>query len=422
MAEKIIPDDLLRQIIGVGQVDVLLGLATSDHASTVGPLVTAARAGLQSAFSRLRVALLQVDQVSADGSQEAVLHAWMPREAGARAGLRTTHYICAATDHVPDGDVVRLMLAAGDLLQARAIVVLDADVEPEGPGEVASLISHVWNGGADLVAPVYVRGAADGLLVTQIVRPLTGAVFARRLAEPLIPAFACSGRFASHCTQAAWSTTAEQRATSYWVATEALAGTFDVRQHAFGPRRVHGRRQTRTLQELFGTVLTSAFSCIEGHAAAWLTRGDAADLPCAPEVGQGDGPPVAEEVPGLLQSFADDIRNLESILRSILAPATLAAVQAASLDPAGARYPDALWADTLTDFLAAFHHGVMRRDHITQALLPLYRARSGAFLRERANEPGVPVQAALDALAACVERGRPRLVERWTNQHEVQHG
>jgi len=116
----------------------------------------------------------------------------------------------------------------------------------------------------------------------------------------------------------------------------------------------------------------------------------------------------------LLQSFGSDIRDLRSILETILTPETHAALNAtAQIAPAELRFPDELWVATVYQFLAAHHAGVMRREHITQALLPLYLGRAGAFMLEHAGAAPASIDAALDELCREFERAKPYLVQRW---------
>ena len=56
---------------------------------------------------------------------------------------------------------------------------------------------------------------------------------------------------------------------------------------------------------------------------------------------------------------------------------------------------------------------VMRRDHITKALLPLYLARSGAFLIEHAASVSDAVTDALESLCVQFEQSKGTAVERW---------
>ena len=59
--ESILSDDLVRQLMAVGEVDILVGLHTYNHASTVAQVVQAVRAGLLNYFPRARVAILNAD-------------------------------------------------------------------------------------------------------------------------------------------------------------------------------------------------------------------------------------------------------------------------------------------------------------------------------------------------------------------------
>lgn len=48
--ESILSDELVRQLISVGEVDILVGLPTFNDAQTVGQVVQVIRTGLLSIF------------------------------------------------------------------------------------------------------------------------------------------------------------------------------------------------------------------------------------------------------------------------------------------------------------------------------------------------------------------------------------
>ncbi len=52
---SILSDDFIRELINVGQVDIVVGVPTYNHAQTVGQVVQAIRAGLLQGFPRARV-------------------------------------------------------------------------------------------------------------------------------------------------------------------------------------------------------------------------------------------------------------------------------------------------------------------------------------------------------------------------------
>ena len=411
---NLMTDDLLRQIIAVGRVDLLVGAPRIEHPDETPELVRAVRACFRTHFARLRTALLHVDQPEKPDVPTLVNRFW--DEEAPRGGLRSTHLM---TTSVPPGDpdpdhlATRIMLAAADLLQARAVVVLDPDAGDLTVDRIAKLAAPIQEQAIDLLAPVHPRPADAGLLVTQLLRPLTRAIYGRDLREPLVPEFGASRRFVEHCAQLDFEVDRGRWHTQYWIAAEALAGRFGVRQLALGPRRTSVSRARAGLRAVFQQVITAAFLSIEATADGWRNASPAGGDPL-PDLDDQVGPGESVEAAPLLEGFEQDVRNLDEILRRILLPDTHLALKAAaaSRDP-GPGMPAALWADVVGQFLIAHHHHVILRDHTVQALLPLYLARSGTFLREHASSNPVVVEAAVQELCGHFDLIKPRIVERW---------
>jgi hypothetical protein len=408
---QLMTDDLLRQIIGAGQVDLLVGVPRIDRPAEAPGLVRAVRACFRTHFPRQRAALLYAGADGAGDTTALVQRIWNEKDATIGAGLRTTHLMTAAVP-LPEHDAgtARLILAAADLLQANAVVMLDPDAAEVTPDRLALFTTPIRTGQVDLVAPVYARPVDEGLLVTQLLRPLTRTLYGRDLREPLVPEFGCSARFASYCAQLDADLIRAQWSTHYWIAAEALAGPFTVRQAALGPRRTPAGRPRTGLRSLFQQVVSSAFSSIAAHAEIWMGRTGVETVPGAMATDSVRAEP-GRGGQRSLDSFATDVRNLHEILQRILSPEVLEALHASA--DAGAGLPGRLWADIVGEFLLAHHHAVMLREHTVQALMPLYIARTGTFLAEHTPSPPEAVVTALDALCADFERTKPRVIDRW---------
>jgi len=91
--DNILPDDLLRQLISVGEVDILVGLHTHNHAKTIEHVVQVIREGLLKYFPRERIAVMNADGGSTDGTPELVRAASITdvRHANSFQTLRTLH-------------------------------------------------------------------------------------------------------------------------------------------------------------------------------------------------------------------------------------------------------------------------------------------------------------------------------------------
>ena len=102
------------------------------------------------------------------------------------------------------------------------------------------------------------------------------------------------------------------------------------------------------------------------------------------------------------------------IWESVLAPETLGdVVGLAARDPGSFRFPDEVWARAIYDAALGYHYGVMHREHLLRALVPLYLGRTAAFiLATRAADPAGD-DAVLEAVGAAFEAEKPYLRDRW---------
>src|SRR5579863_2589089 len=70
--ETFLTDDFLRQLINVGEVDILVGLPTHNNAKTADSIVQTIRTGILSTFPRERAVIINTDGGSHDGTPELI--------------------------------------------------------------------------------------------------------------------------------------------------------------------------------------------------------------------------------------------------------------------------------------------------------------------------------------------------------------
>ena len=68
------------------------------------------------------------------------------------------------------------------------------------------------------------------------------------------------------------------------------------------------------------------------------------------------------------------------------------------------------------EFAASYHKAVMSRDHIVQALVPLYRGRMFTFLVENRTASAAEVGNNIESLCLEFERLKPYLLELWNGR------
>ncbi len=123
--ETFLTDDFLRQLINVGEVDVLVGLATHNNAKTIGAMVQSIQSCILRSYSRERVVIINADGGSRDGTPELVTGISIDdlRPVANLHSLRTLHSISTQYASSPSNTVaLRTILAASELLRAKACI------------------------------------------------------------------------------------------------------------------------------------------------------------------------------------------------------------------------------------------------------------------------------------------------------------
>ena len=124
--EILLADDFVRQLISVGEVDILVGIPSFNNAATIGQTVLAVEQSFQQGFARERVVLVNVDGGSGDGTREVVMNTRAEKSSSGRGltSLRTEQRVVTQYGNAPSASLaMRTILAAADLLRAKACAV-----------------------------------------------------------------------------------------------------------------------------------------------------------------------------------------------------------------------------------------------------------------------------------------------------------
>jgi hypothetical protein len=420
--ETFLSDDFVRKLTAVGEVDILVGVPTFNNCSTIEQVVNAIQLGLVKYFPRQRVVLINPDGGSNDGTPEAVKNSSIPdfRSLLSASPLRTIHRITTTYGGV-DGrsSAWRIIMAAADLLRAKACAVISPDLESITPEWIEALVRPVFKEHFDLVTPIYHRHKYDGLLVKNIIAPAVRAVYGVKVREPVGGELGFSGRLACHyLEQEVWHEEFVRARTEIWMTTRAIADGFRVCQSFLGPK-IHAQHAAppnivTAIQDALGTL----FRCMENQQDFWLSWTDPPQP--APVFGfeySSGLEPRRLNRKVMLTMFQNGVSQLQSVLESILSPETLRQIQAvAQQNGKPFRFPDELWVKTIYEFAASYHHSVINREHLLQALTPIYRGRIYSVLLGEQRANAEQIERKLEALCQEYERQRPQLVEKWTRK------
>ena len=418
--ETLLTDDFLRQLINVGEVDILVGLRTHNNAKTIEPVIRAIQAGILKCFPRERAVIINADGGSQDRTPELIVGAsiddvWNVSKVYA---LRTLHSISTRyASSAEPGTALRTILAAADLLRAKACVVISPDSTTIEPDWLQRLVRPVYNDNFDLVSPVYRRQEFEGALMRNLLYPMTRAIYGYRIREPYASEFAISGRLATDfLTKETWNDERTRIGAEICLTIAAITGNYRVCQSFLGPKAQPDRSASDLVAAMRRTV-GALFSSLDSNFPLWSTISGSQPVPTLGAQSEIMLEPVRVNRKRLREMFATGVAQLEPVFRSILSASTLSELQRiATLEVSEFNYPAELWAKTVFEFAGSYHKSVISRDHIVQALVPLYRGRTLTFLLENRDGSEEDIERNLESLCGDFERLKPYLLEVWADR------
>jgi hypothetical protein len=414
--ESLLSEDLLRQLMSVGEADLLVAIPTYNNAGTIGQAIQAIEDSYQQNFVRDRVAILNLDGGSSDQTQQIVANLNGKKDSIRRGitSLRTVHRITTQYGRSPSqGAAMKVVFSAADLLRVKAVAVVSPATASLDPAWAANLLRPAYRQDFAFVAPLYSRSKFQGLLARNLLYPMSRAVFGVRIREMYSDEWGFSGRLATECASQPMDEAVRARPEA-WMAVNAICNGMKCSQSYLGPRSAvlpGGPDIVETIRQTVGNL----FYCCDAFQDHWLDRNGTesvqtfgSDHELTPE----DAPPRQDKSFELFRTGFQTLQD--AVLKSILAKDTLAQLkQIAAMDIEKFDFPSELWVRVLYDFAAAYHRTSIARDHILQALVPLYRGQLFSFLVDHAQSTPEEMEADTEALCLEFERQKPYLIERW---------
>jgi len=418
LAEDILlGDDFIRQLMSVGEVDLLIGIPSYNSAITIAQTVRAIEESVHQNFVRDRIVIVNVDGGSTDNTTEVFLESDR-RKAFDRRGLtslRTIHRVSWQYGKTPSlGMAVRTIVAAADLLRARSCAVVSSTTIDLTASWVTNLLRPVHKEKFEYVSPLYARNRYEGLLSRNLLYPMVRAIFGLRMREVYSGEWAFSGRLAAHyLDQDVWAEEPVRARPEGWLAITAMCSGYACCQSFLGQKGAPTVGGVDTVEAIRQTV-GNLFWCMERYQEHWLDRVGSQPVPTfgpEHEILNNGAPSNPEKI---FELFRTGVAELEPVLASILTQETHRQLNGiASEDAEKFRFGCELLVRALYEFAASYHHAVINRDHIVQALVPLYRGRLYSYLLQHAHSSVEEMQADSELLCLEFERQKPYLIEKW---------
>jgi len=412
MAVIELSDETKRQVERIGSADLVVGIAGPVPAEELRSRVEPIVAGLGSSVSLDRIVFAFAGPYAAAPAGGA------EGESASQPRVALLPYAppSAASGEFWSGVSVqqRTILALAASLNARACIVLGADLAALQTHVLQLLAYAVLDRQCVLAMPVYPAGRYEGLINTGILSPLSRSLFGKRIHYPIAFDFAVSGGMCGHFLR---QTAASNGAGPALLWPVTVAAT-QFPQQAVGQVHVsvHHRVATEGLElsAVLGQMVGSLFQEMEQFAPQWQRVRGSQATPVwgnAPEEKPG-GEPVDPQP--MLDSFLLGSRNLDEVWRLILPPNVLLDLRRLTRTaPEQFRMPDELWAGIVYDFALAYRLRTISRVHLLGALTPLYLGWVASWIQEVSRLSGAALEQRQEQLARAWEEKKPYLLSRW---------
>jgi glucosylglycerate synthase len=423
MMTKTVLQQVRQQIGDIEKIEVLVGIPTFNNAETVGSVVKAVKAGISKVCPHASVLLLNADAGSQDGTPDTIKHAGEPDLSTAyiqhlEGSLFSDPISLQALSEsgVPGREhAFRAFFTIAEALQAKACVVVDANLRSFTSDWMDVLLHPVIEKGVDYVAPRYRRARYEGSLTNCIIYPLSRALYGKQMRYQTGGGYGFSGRLVSlYLTKNIWEGVGAWYGIDSWLTTVAVAEGCEVSQGFLGTRIQDVKLTGIELSVVLAQAVGALFYLMETYQDVW--EGRKGSLP-VPQFGfPYEAGPVggAINVERMVRGFRQGLRDLLPIWEIILAPETLAGILALGLIEAEEfHFPEALWVQIIYDFALAYHEKALHREHLLKSLTPLYLGQTASLVLKTREGPSEDVERAIETLCQTFESMKPYLTQRW---------
>jgi len=394
--------------------DVAIGLLTYNNADTVKDVIAAAISGLKRVAPGAHAVVINVDADSSDGTRDLLEGIELP--------VVTAHHDAPAAERVSvpfhgvpgRSAALRLALTIAYRLNARVLIILEADAASTTPDWIVRLTEPVLQEKTDLVVPAYARHRYEGTITKLLLSPVVRALYGRRLHQPFVGQLALSARLVDHLLRHPKWDTGGRDISDLWMVGTAIADSFQIWEAWLGPYSIHSRTRTSDLPTMAAQTVGAVFTIMDRYPDLWLEGRGSEALPMVGTPVPPSCEPMAVDVGAMIDAFRRGLRDLTQIWEQVLAPENLGDVLSLDVpDPGQFRFSDTLWARVVYDFALGYHYGIVHRDHLLRSLVPLYLGRTAAFVIATRDAGPERSGTAIEAVAARFEQEKGYLVERW---------
>lgn len=395
----------------IKSVDILIGIPSYNNEDTIGFVVEQAGKGLAQYFPEHKCAIFVCDGGSLDDTREKAYDAPIPDTIERRVTIYRG---------LPGkGTSFRGVFEVAILLKAKAIAVLDSDLQSITPEWVKLLVEPILDHSAGFVAPYYRRHKFDGTITNQIVYPITRALYGLDIRQPIGGDFGFSPELAAfYMKEDIWGTDVARFGIDIWMTTSAINEGFKVVQTYLGTK-VHDAKDPATdLGPMFQQVISTLFYLMGKYERNWRRENPFRAIQInnrkeeEPKLA-----PVSVSLSKLHDEFIEGFNHFKPMYREILKPENMSRLESIYQNWESGKeeeFDSDLWSKILYDFGYLYQLWARNKRRLVGIITPLYFGRTKSYCQQVMNMANDEAEAVVQEQAKVFERNKSYLLERFS--------
>ncbi|MFP4037926.1 MAG: glycosyltransferase [Desulfobacteraceae bacterium] len=391
--------------------DMVVCVPSYNEADSIAYPVRQADLGLAKFFPELKSVIINCDNNSPDGTKEAFL------------GTDTEKpkiYLSTPPGVKGKGNNFRNLFEKVLELEAKAVVVVDADLESITPQWIKHLGEPLFND-FEYVAPLYVRHKYDGTITNGIAYPLTRALYGRRVRQPIGGDFGFSGNLAEvYLESEIWDEATANFGIDIWMTTLAISQGVPICQSFMGRPKVHRPKDPAgSLGPMFRQVIGTIYTLMCRFEDLWArVKYSKPTAIYGFGLGEVEMPPKVDvDSRKLFEQFHQGFEDYLGVWEQALSEDIYRKlVEIRGMKDRVFNFPTDLWARILYDMGVAYRDRVQEPDVLMDSLIPLYYGRTLSFVKKTRRMSTQQAEETIEEDCVTFELTKPYLLKRWSGE------
>ncbi|NLI81015.1 MAG: glycosyltransferase [Deltaproteobacteria bacterium] len=393
----------------IKQADLVVAVPSYNEAESIGHTVEQCSKGIKQHFSYLSSVLINCDNHSTDKTRDTFFSAPVdvPRI-----------YLSTQPGEIGKGSNLRNLFVKARDLQAKVVVVIEADIKNVSPHWIRNLAEPVLKG-AGYVCPLYLRHKYEATLTSSLVYPLMRCLYGRRVRQPNVGDFGFTGRLLdSFLDSPLWTESVRMYGVDIWMTTVALNSRLPICQAVMGAPKIHRMKDPYAhLSVMFQQVVRTIFDQMSIYSNFWLqVKWSKPTSLFGTDSHEMETPlPVEVNVSQLHERFLQGFETYSGIWERVYDQTICPKIQEIrGLGLQHFSFPTQTWAKILFDTAKAYQSlGEGERVSLLDSLLPLYLGKVLSFVKKTERMSLQQAEEYIENECTVFEENKPYLAKIW---------